>query len=271
MENYGAQRLCYSPSVKIYHRSSHTWSDFLHAQRRHYLGLIATTVGLLGNRRLCAEVKKVYWMNTLKLITKASQLTVFSLLLTCLFSQTYSVVQLCLLFIPFLTRCLAFAFFSIKQGKPLLVLVYPVYNILLRTVLDFSVLIFSLFSWNVQIWGGYRTRIVSVREKSLKSPAFDQLFKKVKQISLNKDNEDDEELLEKSAPPKFRMHQFIADTIYKPSDKSREETKKDIINSDFEMQKAANFGNEVFDAINSLGNDLTTTKDELKLNVTRFL
>jgi hypothetical protein len=175
------------------------------------------------------------------------------------------------LFTPFLARCLAFGFFSLKQGKTWLAVIYPVYNILIRTVLDFLVLVFSLVSWNVQIWGGYRTRVVSVREKSLKNPAFDQLFQKVKQISLNKDQEDDEELLEKSTQPKYRMHQFIAGTIYKPSDTLREETKTDILSSDFEMQQAANFGNEVFDAINSLGKDSTETKDGFELNVTRFL
>jgi hypothetical protein len=239
----------------------------LDEQRRHYLGLVASTVGLLGSRRSFAQVKKVYWINAWKLISRASQLTVFSLLLTCLFGQTYSVTQLCLLFAPFLVRCIAFAFFSLKLGKPLLAIVYPFYNLVLRTILDFVVLIFSLFTWNVQIWGGYRTRFVSVKEKSLKSPGFDNLFQKVKQMSLYKDEEDDE-LLEKSGPLKTPRHQFIVDTKYKPSKIPAKETRKsvDLIASDVEM--LSNFGTDVFDAINSIGKESSETKE---LNVTKSL
>ena len=239
------------------------------------MGLIATTVGILGSRKLFTDVKRVYYINMWNLATKASQLTIFSLLLTCLFSNAYSSTQIILLLIPYLIRCLAFAFFSAKFGKPMLGIIYPLYSILLQSVLDLIVLIFSLFTWNVQIWGGFRTRIVSVKEKSLKSPVFDDFFKKLKLISLNK-NEDDE-LLEKSSLKKALRHQFIYDSKYKetiPSHKEQGWIKlpaDDCTPHEVQMQKSSSFGTEVFEAINAFGSESLQSKEDLKLNVIKFL
>lgn len=233
------------------------------------MGLIATTIGLLGSRKLFTEVKNVYWMNSWKLTTKASQLTILSLLLTCLFSGTYSTTQLALLLFPFITHCTAFAFISIKLGRPILAVFYPIYNVFLCTILDFVVVIYSLFTWNVQVWGGVRTRMVSVKEKSLRSPVFEQLFKKVKQMSLNKDDDDDDELLGKSDLQKTLKHQFIISTKYKEKLASQEPKEHaNHISTDLEMQKTSNFGTEVFDAINALGEESLPIQDELRLSLT---
>ena len=229
---------------------------------------------MLGNRKLFANVKKVYVFNVWNLVAKSSQLTLCSLLLTCLFSQSFSISQLILLLFPLFTRCITFAYFSARLGRPLLGLLYPIHSLIIRTVLDFIVLLFSLFTWNLQIWGGSRSRIVSIKEKSLKSPAFDQLFQKVKLMSLNKDLDDDE-LLELSSPKSIQRHQFIAS---KHTEKIPKKDKEWIplpdsdASSDIEMQKTSSFGTEVFDAINSFGKESSESDgSNLKLNVTKFL
>lgn len=269
IENYGG-RLCYSPSVKVFCQSASCWADYIDDQRRHYLGLLATTVGLLGSRKLFTEVKRVYWLNSWNLSTRASQMTVFSLLITCLFSGAYSMSQLILLLLPIFSRCIAFAFFSIKLGRPILAIAYPIYTLILKSILDFVVLIYSLVSWNVQIWGGYRTRMVSVKEKSLKSPGFEHLFQKVKQMSLNKDNDDDE-LLEKAASKKTLKHQFIAYSRYQDKFSYQKPENTEHVSVDLEMQKTTSFGTEVFDAINALDKESSLADDQLKLSVTKLL
>ena len=85
------------------------------------------------------------------LIYPQTWIAITLLITSCMFSSQFSVLpQLSILA---LILCIRWALFSLFVKQMIPILLFPFYFLLIRPLVEFTILVLSLFTWNDSYWG----------------------------------------------------------------------------------------------------------------------